>query len=265
MMYLFKDPVALEACPAKTAESVSYAATLSVLAVLLVTNYSSFGHIDGAEKTVVYVQKTDAEPLIAETTDVDFEPLPGSVLYEELQYEAARFAPALTPIVTSYIVTSYENNNAISVARHHHNLQPFVVNDLVSAPKLEPLARRVFSAEELPEIADTVVVLESFNLNKALDIQPAMAQTGFTTKTDKEFDAEERKPPGLDLLFTTEIASTATAPSSRIHQITVNGTEPDKPLNRPHKIQRPQLPRPYRAQAIQRTLILPPRVQALRP
>ena len=39
-MPLFKEPVALEACPAKTAESVSYAATFAVLGWLLVSNYS---------------------------------------------------------------------------------------------------------------------------------------------------------------------------------------------------------------------------------
>ena len=38
-MPLFKEQVALEACPAKTAESVSYAATIAVLGWLLVSNY----------------------------------------------------------------------------------------------------------------------------------------------------------------------------------------------------------------------------------
>ena len=38
-MPLFKEPVALEACPAKTAESISYTATFAVLGWLLVSNY----------------------------------------------------------------------------------------------------------------------------------------------------------------------------------------------------------------------------------
>ncbi len=263
-MHLFKDPVALETCPAKTAESVSYAATFSVLALLLVTNYSSFRQVDGVERTAVYVQKPGIESSIAETTSVDFEPLPSPTLSES-QYEAlGRFAsrPRLTSIFSSY---SYKGDNADSIDHRHDNLQPFVDNEVISAPKPEPLARRVFSLEELPEMPNTAFMLENFELNKELDILHATARTGFTAKTDKEFDAEELKPLTPGSLFTIDIASTAAVSSPRIHQITVNGTESDKQLNRPDKIQRPQLPRPYRAQAIQRTLILPPRVQALRP
>ena len=49
-MQLYKDKLALEASPAKTAETASYGATFAVLGWLLLSNYSEFGY---AEQPIV--------------------------------------------------------------------------------------------------------------------------------------------------------------------------------------------------------------------
>ena len=44
-MQIYKDKLALEASPAKTAETASYGATFAVLGWLLLSNYSGFGYV----------------------------------------------------------------------------------------------------------------------------------------------------------------------------------------------------------------------------
>ena len=62
-----------------------------------------------------------------------------------------------------------------------------------------------------------------------------------------------------------DLVSNTSGETRLIRGITVKGTEADRLTNRPGNIYRPQIPRPYRAQEIQRSFALPLRIQALRP
>ena len=54
-MPLFKDTVALEACPTKTAESISYGVTFAVLAGLLIDNYSGIDYSERESQSLANI------------------------------------------------------------------------------------------------------------------------------------------------------------------------------------------------------------------
>ena len=69
----------------------------------------------------------------------------------------------------------------------------------------------------------------------------------------------------FDTQSASEMASNTSGEAGLVREVMVKGAEADRLKNRPANIHRPQIPRPYRAQEIQRSFVLPPRIQALRP
>lgn len=239
-MPLFKDQVALEACPAKTAESVSYGATFAVLAWLVLSNYSSMGHAGASSATVA-----DAEP---DTT-------PSRAAFTEEQTSAAWAAtPSPTPnLETSPYISPPHLTQGVAVEGE----APYTpLADLEAwhdslAPHRQPLNLK--RPSEFPASAWRATLPSDVQL---VDTYPVdLVQLSPMLDTDLYYLHLHDSVPDLD----TDESATP------IHEITVTGAEPERLVARPDSISRPQLPRPYRAQEIQRGLILPPRIQALRP
>ena len=246
-MPLFKEQVALEACPAKTAESVSYAATIAVLGWLLVSNYS-----------VLSTEQVEDIP-VADTT--------AASSYEAGSVDARR----------DYLAT-YIGNYSASEGSSSESLLPLL-----------PLfaAEAQLESEEISESIDSqLAALSAWHseldqsrptqLRNKHDRVAASASWHNSTRSAAQQYTENfiaGLQPSLELTeldysldnYALEELKADTGPPEDIREITVTGTDAERNANRPSHIQRPQIPRAFRALEAQRSFILPPRIQALRP
>ena len=231
-MALFKDTVALEACPAKTAESVSYVATFAVLGWLVISNYSGLGYA-GMESTSLADMEADA-------TLADQSGLPPALAAAE---PPSNLPPSTLAQSPQGAMTENESQYTplSDLAAWHDSLQP-------SQRPASQLGSREFTASAWnSESAIETQLTESYHI----DLSPTLPLVGG--------ELLSQSSEGLELLLP------VSDDSGPIHEITITGSEPNRLVARPDNIRRPQLPRPYRAQEIQRLLVLPPRIQALRP
>lgn len=227
-MPIFRDTVAQEACPAKTAESISYVATFAVLGWLLVSNYSSSVGNSGQ----------DFQPLASSTTA----PLDTVTL----------LAPTLTTAkiasLSSPQTEADSDNFIVSAPVWHAALEQF--------PQLESQTyHRVFSPAGWASQSDEINRLQIGGEIDALPLSLSLVDVEYLLSSQADFV----------LNTSDELTQNALAEAKPIQEITVTGTETNRLSRRPDNTQRPQIPRPYRAQDIQRSLVLPPRIQALRP
>ena len=226
-MHIFKDTVALEECPAKTAESVSYGAVYAVLGWLLVSNYSEIGH---PELSVSAIANTDL-PIIN---------------------------GALPAIITDTQISNKTHDTASTLHRADIETE---INDFAStAPvwhtKIEQFERhphlRAFSTATWDtQIGDAGQQIEG--LIEGLDL-PLLIDANYLLNAKNRFDK----------IIIDDLANNQPAKDELVSEIPVTGTETKRPSSRPEDIQRPQIPRPYRARELQRSFVLPPRIQALR-
>jgi len=226
-MHIFKDTVALEECPAKTAESVSYGAVFTVLGWLLVSNYSGAGH---PELDVSAIANTDL-PLI---------------------YEAP---PAV--IADTQILNKTQNTG---ITLHQTDREEEINNFLSTAPawhtEIKQFERhshlRAFSTATWgTQIGDAGQQIEG--LIEGLDL-PLLIDANYLLNAKSRFDT----------IIIDDLANNQPAKDKLVSEIPVTGTETKRLSSRPEDIHRPQIPRPYRARELQRSFILPPRIQALR-
>ena len=226
-MHIFKDTVALEECPAKTAESVSYGAVFTVLGWLLVSNYSGAGH---PELDVSAIANTDL-PLI---------------------YEAP---PAV--IADTQILNKTQNTG---ITLHQADREEEINNFLSKAPvwhtEIKQFERhshlRAFSTATWgTQIGNAGQQIEG--LIEGLDL-PLLVDANYLLNAKNRFDT----------IIIDDLANNQPAKNELVSDIPVNSTETKRLSSRPEDIQRPQIPRPYRARELQRSFVLPPRIQAFR-
>lgn len=234
-MQIYKDTVALEACPAKTAETVSYGATFAVLGWLLLSNYSGFGY---AEQPTVSAAAPSAdsnglaEPIInMAATYVEVEAL------NKTPFSAAILKQPES--VSGDLVTTLLSWHADLAPYHQHENQAH---------------QRTFSAVGW-DVHTSYADQQIAGFIEELVLPLPLIDTAYL------FDANGTS----DSVSNGELASNTPGETGLIREITVKGAETDRLTNRPGNIHRPQIPRPYRAQEIQRSFVLPPRIQALRP
>ena len=234
-MPIYKDTFALEACPAKTAESVSYAATFAVLGWLLISNYSGFSY---SEQTIVGTA-VPSENSIAPTELI----INKAAAYLEAEaYTQTPFSAAIQHQPKA------ESRDFVTTPPSWHDDRALYQQHASQAH------RRAFStADWNVHTSDAGQQIAGFIEELMLPIPLIEAAYLFDVTGISE------------LVNNGELASNTSGETGLIRGITVKGAEADRLTNRPGNIQRPQIPRPYRAQEIQRSFVLPPRIQALRP
>lgn len=231
-MPFFKDTVALETCPAKTAESVSYGATFAVLAWLLLSNYSGLGNTERESQSIASTDSppTELSSLAAfEDTDALADPQSAQAALPQLDSET-------------------QSSNFVSTApAWHAEIEKFQLID--SQPN-----QRAFSiADWSIPTSDASQQIEGFIAGLDLPLP--------FIDIDYLFKAEGNPDAGI----AADLASNALGENELVREITVTGAATERLSRRPDNAQRPQIPRPYRAQEIPRSFVLPPRIQALRP
>ena len=231
-MQIYKDKLALEASPAKTAETASYGATFAVLAWLLISNYSEFGY---AEQPIVIASAASLAPVAS------------------IINKAAAYGEVETLNETSFSAAILHQQKAES--RDFVTTPPSWHDDRALYQQHASQAhRRAFStADWNVHTSDAGQQIAGFIEELMLPIPIIEAAYLFDVTGISE------------LVNNGELASNTSGETGLIRGITVKGAEADRLTNRPGNIQRPQIPRPYRAQEIQRSFVLPPRIQALRP
>ena len=227
-MQIYKDKLALEASPAKTAETASYGATFAVLAWLLLSNYSEFGY---AEQPIVIASSAPAASIIN---------------------KAAAYGEVETLNETSFSAAILHQQEAES--RKHITAPPLWHADLAPYQQHESqIHRRAFStADWNVHTSDADQQIAGFIEELALPLP--LIDTVYL------FDAKGT----TEVASNGDLANITSGETGLVRGITVKGAEADRLTNRSGNIHRPQIPRPYRAQEIQRSFVLPPRIQALR-
>lgn len=232
-MPIFKNTVALEACPAKTAESVSYGVTFAVLGWLLVSNYSGLGNAELAVPTLANTDSTlesTSPPAVFADTD------------------------ARTETLSTAIVTQRQPNIELEISKLAP-IPPTWHTKIEQFPQLEGHShlRELSTANWSKQSGDANLQIEGFIESLYLPLPLIEADKLFSPMIN------------IDSGVTGRVANNQVSENGLVHEITVTGAETQRLSNRPDSIQRPQIPRPYRAQEIQRSFVLPPRIQALRP
>lgn len=233
----YKDTVASEACPAKTAETVSYGATFAVLGWLLLSNYSGLGNTERSNQAITSPESPTADIFAAastlgtDTASIEF------LLLNEMSSSTA-----------TENLSKLEDSNFVTSAPAWHT-------DLSSFQQYETQAhQRTFSSVGWSgQASDADQQITGFI--EGLELSLPLLDTSYL------FDPQNTSLASNN----SELASNETGETGLVREITVTGTEADRLRNRPDNIQRPQIPRPYRAQQIQRSFVLPPRIQALKP
>jgi hypothetical protein len=230
-MQIYKDKLALEASPAKTAETASYGATFAVLAWLLISNYSEFGY---AEQPIVSASAGSLAPVAS------------------IINKAAAYGEVETLNETSFSAAILHQQEAES--RKHITTPPLWHADLAPYQQHESqIHQRAFStADWNVHTSDANQQIAGFIEELALPLP--LIDTAYL------FDAKGT----TEMASNGDLANITSDETGLVRGITVTGTEADRLTNRPGNIHRPQIPRPYRAQEIQRSFVLPPRIQALR-
>jgi hypothetical protein len=236
-MPLFKPNVALEACPAKTAESIAYAATFTVLALILLSNYSASEYPALETQSLVSQQTLPS----ANTLEIDYDGFADlTTLTSNPRFESAN-------------TLEVENNPAQETT--------------LESPALARLELAVlYEQMELPEIQPNLRALPTATWPVQSELSPQFNPDDYHLSLptiDSQFALAVNPQEDLDL--NSDMLTKNAIDSAAILEITVTGTEADRLSWRPDNIQRPLLPRPYRAQDLQRSFVLPPRIQALRP
>jgi hypothetical protein len=230
-MQIYTDTFALEACPAKTAETVSYGATFAVLAWLLLSNYS------GSDNAV--------QPIVSATSPSENSiPLTESVISRA---EAYLEVEALTETAFSAAILNQpeaESGDFITTPPSWYaDLPPYQQHEGQSH-------QRAFSTVDWSvHTSDSGQHITGFNQELMLVLPLPLIDTAYL----------------FDTKSASEMASNTSGEAGLVREIMVKSAEADRLTNRPANIHRPQIPRPYRAQEIQRSFVLPPRIQALRP
>ena len=234
-MQIYKDTLALEACPTKTAETVSYGATFAVLAWILLSNYSGFGH---ADQPIVSATSpsgnsiTSTEPIINRAAAY-------------LEVEALTETPFLAVILNQPEAKS--GDFVTAPPSWHADLPPYQQHEGQSH-------QRAFSTVDWNvHISDSGQQITGFI--KELVLPLPLIDTAYL------FDAQGAS----EMVSNGDLSSNTSGEAGLVREIMVKDAEADRLTNRPGNIHRPQIPRPYRAQKIQRSFVLPPRIQALRP
>jgi len=230
-MQIYKDKLALEASPAKTAETASYGATFAVLAWLLLSNYSEFGY---AEQPIVIASAASSAPAAS------------------IINKAAAYGEVETLNETSFSAAILHLQEAES--RKHITAPPLWHADLAPYQQHESqIHRRAFStADWNVHTSDADQQIAGFIEELALPLP--LIDTVYL------FDAKGT----TEVASNGDLANITSGETGLVRGITVKGAEADRLTNRSGNIHRPQIPRPYRAQEIQRSFVLPPRIQALR-
>jgi hypothetical protein len=230
-MQIYKDKLALEASPAKTAETASYGATFAVLAWLLISNYSEFGY---AEQPIVNASAGSLAPVAS------------------IINKPAAYGEVETLNETSFSAAILHQQEAES--RKHITTPPLWHADLAPYQQHESqIHQRAFStADWNVHTSDASQQIAGFIEELALPLP--LIDTAYL------FDAKGT----TEMASNGDLANITSDETGLVRGITVTGTEADRLTNRPGNIHRPQIPRPYRAQEIQRSFVLPPRIQALR-
>ena len=230
-MQIYKDKLALEASPAKTAETASYGATFAVLAWLLLSNYSEFGY---AEQPIVIASTASSAPVAS------------------IINKAAAYGEVETLNETSFSAAILHLQEAES--RKHITAPPLWHADLAPYQQHESqIHQRAFStADWNVHTSDADQQIAGFIEELALPLP--LIDTVYL------FDAKGT----TEVASNGDLANITSGETGLVRGITVKGAEADRLTNRSGNIHRPQIPRPYRAQEIQRSFVLPPRIQALR-
>lgn len=234
----YKETVALEACPAKTAETVSYAATFAVLGWLLFSNYPGFDYAEQRDQPIISAESPTADTL-APTASI----ISTAAAYTE--------AVALNETPLWAAITNQpeaESDNVVaSPPAWHADLDPY--QQYESHAHLRAYPTSGWNGQTGDADKQIAVFIEDIVLPLPL------------IDTTYLFDAKTT----VDIVSNGGSASDAAGETELIRGITVTSREADRLTNRPDNIRRPQIPRPYRAQEIQRSFVLPPRIQALKP
>ena len=230
-MQIYKNTLALEACPAKTAETVSYGATFAVLAWLLLSNNSGSGY---AEQPIVSAT-SPSENSITPTESI----INSAAAYVEV--EALTETPFSAAILNQ---PEAESGDFVTAPPSWHaDLPPYQQHEGQSH-------QRAFSTVDWSvHTSDSGQHITGFNQALMLVLPLPLIDTAYL----------------FDTKSASEMTSNTSGEAGLVREIMVNGAEADRLTNRPASIHRPQIPRPYRAQEIQRSFVLPPRIQALRP
>ncbi|MEX0962975.1 MAG: hypothetical protein WDZ52_02895 [Pseudohongiellaceae bacterium] len=237
-MPLFRDRVALEACPAKTAEAVSYGATFAVLAWILATNYTGLGF---ANEQAVLAANTNDSASSAERAPISAKPM----VYNSAE---KRRESADSEVTQARPELAVEYSELLSTA------QP----EFVAWPANLELQRQLQNHSRLQLLgaiqATTQLQQEQILPPKHINDDLALPLPFIQSNDRSESSAGS------------ELAAERVADDSPLlHAITVTGPKTERLRTRPDNIDRPQIPRAFRAQDIQRSLLLPPRIQALKP
>lgn len=231
-MPFFKNTVALEACPAKTAESVSYGATFAVLGWLLISNYSGFGYAGQDPQSIASTDSAPAElfslvAFVNTQTPNDPQFAQAALYLRDVEAESSNYTAAAptwhAEIEQFQLIESHLNRRAFSTAA-------WSSSTIDAAQRIEELI---------------------FDLDPPLPF----------IESDYLFNAKGSAETGMSA----GLASRESDENELVREITVTGTETQRLSRRPENSQRPQIPRPYRAQEAPRSFSLPPRIQALRP
>jgi hypothetical protein len=230
-MPIHKDTFALEACPAKTAETVSYGATFAVLGWLLLSNYSGS---DYAGQPIVSAT-SPSENSITQTESI----ISRTAAYVEV--EALTETPFLAVILNQPEAKS--GDFVTAPPSWHADLPPYQQHEGQSH-------QRAFSTVDWSvHTSDSGQHITGFNQALMLVLPLPLIDTAYL----------------FDTKSASEMASNTSGEAGLVREIMVKDAEADRLTNRPGNIHRPQIPRPYRAQEIQRSIVRLPRIQALRP
>ena len=230
-MQIYKDTLALEACPAKTAETVSYGATFAVLAWLLLSNNSGSGYAE--------------QPIVSATSPSENSITPIESIINRAASYAEIEAPTETPFSAAILNQPEAESGDFVTAppSWHADLPPYQQHEGQSH-------QRAFSTVDWSvHTSDSGQHITGFNQALMLVLPLPLIDTAYL----------------FDTKSASEMTSNTSGEAGLVREIMVNGAEADRLTNRPASIHRPQIPRPYRAQEIQRSFVLPPRIQALRP
>ena len=228
-MQIYKDTLALEACPAKTAETVSYGATFAVLGWILLSNYSGFGYAD--------------QPIVSATSPSGNLITPTVPIINKVTAYAEVEVFTKTPIPAAMLNQPEAESDDFFTAppSWHADLPPFQQHK-------GQTHQRAFSTVDW-NVHTSDSGQQITGLTKELVLPLPLIDTAYI------FDAKGAF----------ERVSNTLGEAGLVREVMVKGVGSDRPANRIGNIHRPQIPRPYRAQEIQRSIVRPPRIQALRP
>ena len=240
-MKIYKGTLSLEACPAKTAETVSYGVTFAVLGWILLSNYSGFGYADQH----IVSATSPSENLITPTVPI----INKIAAYAEVEVEVEVEVFTETPFPAA-ILNQPEAERVDFVTKPpswYADLPPFQQHK-------GQTHQRAFSTVDW-NVHTSDSDQQITGLTKELVLPLPLIDTAYI------FDAKG----AFERVSNGDLSSITSGESGLLREILAKGAGADRPANRTGNIHRPQIPRPFRAQEIQRSIVRPPRIQALRP